>query len=43
VDGARDLLVVARGTLPRTSGLAEASEADALLATAPDPARESGA
>ena len=32
VDGTRDLLVVARGTLPRTSGLPEASEADALLA-----------
>ena len=30
-DGARDLLVVARGTLPRTSVLPEASEADALL------------
>ena len=35
-DGTRDLLVVARGTLPRTSGLPEASEADALLAAAPE-------
>jgi DNA-binding winged helix-turn-helix (wHTH) protein/tetratricopeptide (TPR) repeat protein len=43
VDGARDLLVVARGTLPRTSGLAEASEADALLAMAPSPTRASDA
>jgi hypothetical protein len=39
VDGTRDLLVVARGALPRISSLAEASEADALLATVPDPAR----
>jgi hypothetical protein len=36
MDGTRDLLVVARGTLPRVSGLAEASVADALLATASD-------
>jgi predicted ATPase len=43
LDGTRDLLLVARGTLPRDSGLAEASVADALLATAPDPARVSGA
>ena len=35
LDGTRDLLVVARGTLPPTSGLPEASEADALLADAP--------
>jgi DNA-binding winged helix-turn-helix (wHTH) protein/tetratricopeptide (TPR) repeat protein len=42
-DGARDLLIVARANLPRTSGLAEASEADALLARAPDPTHASGA
>jgi DNA-binding winged helix-turn-helix (wHTH) protein/tetratricopeptide (TPR) repeat protein len=42
-DGNRDLLVAARGALPRISGLAEASEADALLAAAPNPARASGA
>jgi hypothetical protein len=40
VDGARDLLVAARAKLPRISGLTEASEADALLATAPDLARK---
>ena len=43
LDGTRDLLVAARTTLPRISSLAEASEADALLASAPDPARESRA
>jgi hypothetical protein len=43
VDGARDLLVAARAKLPRISGLTEASEADALLAKAPNPARASGA
>ena len=31
-EGTRDLLVAARGALPRTSGLPEAAEADALLA-----------
>jgi predicted ATPase len=42
-DGARDLLIVARGTLPAVSTLAEASAADARLATAPNPARQDGA
>ena len=42
VEGARDLLTAARGALPPTSVLAEASEADALLATAPDPGRLAG-
>jgi tetratricopeptide (TPR) repeat protein len=42
VDGTPDLLVRARGALPQDSGLDEASEADALLATAPRPALEAG-
>jgi DNA-binding winged helix-turn-helix (wHTH) protein len=43
MDGTLDLLIGARGRLPRVSGLAEALDADALIAMAPDPARESGA
>ena len=42
-DGTRDLLVDARGALPQVSGLAEVTVADAVIAKAPDPARESGA
>ena len=41
--GTRDLLVGARGALPRVSGLADVSDADALIARVPNPARESGA
>jgi tetratricopeptide (TPR) repeat protein len=43
MDGTRDLLVGARHALPQVSGLAEVSNADALIATVQDPARESGA
>lgn len=43
LNSARDLLIVARGRLPQSSGLAEAAEADALLARVPDPNRASGA
>jgi hypothetical protein len=40
--GTRDLLVGARGALPQVSGLAEVSDADGLIATMPNPVRESG-